>query len=47
MLSSIGGYWFTSTFLMPDFYGIRRVQAGLTACSTIKMKEVKDDFTAS
>jgi len=33
--------------LIPDFYGIRRVQAGLKACSTIKMKEVKDDFTAS
>jgi len=33
--------------LMPDFYGIRSIQAGLKACSTIKMKEVKNDFTAS
>jgi len=28
MLSSIGGYWFTSTFLIPHFSGIRRVEAG-------------------
>ena len=33
--------------LMPDFYGIRRVQAGLNACSIIKMKEVKDDIIAA
>jgi hypothetical protein len=46
MLSSIGGYWFTY-ILIPDFYGIRSIQAGLNACSIIKMKEVKDDFTAS